>query len=139
MRAEVNHVIRQRSDRAARNPVPRRVAARNRRTTRPAPDDGAGRITLLVDRSDVVDGFRSISLDPKEGQRKYGCAIQLSTDREGQVYRLHINGAKIEEKLFVGNLCHFEKFLFHLFVCKVPIEFDEEADDIDTSYPDASD
>lgn len=101
--------------------------------------DGSDRITLLVDHSDVVDGYRSVCLDPRKGQQKYGCAIRLSTNREGQVYSLQINGAKIEEKLFVGNLRHFEKFLFQLFVCKVPIEFDDDADDIGTSYPDASD
>lgn len=99
--------------------------------------DGSDQITLRVDHSDVVDGFRSISLDPRSGRGQYQCVIRLNTDREGQVYNLQIDGAKIEEKLFVGNLRHFEKFLFQLFVCKVPIEFDADPSDIDTEYPTA--
>lgn len=99
--------------------------------------DGSDRITLLVDHSDVVDGYRSVCLDPREGREKYRCAIRLNTDKQGHVYSLQIDEAKIEEKLFVGNLRHFEKFLFQLFVCKVPIEFDADAADIDTAYPES--
>ena len=101
--------------------------------------DGSDWITLLVDHSDVVDGYRSVFLDPRKGREKHRCAIRLSTDKEGRVYSLQIDGVKVEEKLFVGNLRHFEKFLFQLFVCKVPIEFDDEANDINTRYPHALD
>ena len=98
--------------------------------------DGSEHITLIVEDNDS-SGFKYVHLDANEGRDKYSCEIQFGVTRDGRVYRVSFGKQEITTRLIAGPLYGFHKTLFGLYAAGTCIEFDEDADYIDTAYPEA--
>lgn len=105
--------------------------------------DGEGEVSVLLDESETVTGYRSIFFDAERDQRdyltktkrrdKWAHSIILNTDKEGRVYGLRLSGEDVTKTIFVGPLYGFERRLFQLFSAKTRIEFDARPEELDLS------
>lgn len=102
-----------------------------------AAEEGWESITLILEESTIVAGYKSIALHESPGEQKYRCDIHMQFDKEGVMFGLTLHGRDIDKEIFIGQqLYGFEKKLFQLYACKVPVIFDEEAVETYYSYMD---
>lgn len=96
---------------------------------------------LIIERSDLSDGYHDVYIDEERKHEKYRCDIHLRIKGDGEVWALSVSGQDVKNKIFVGPLFNFEKRLFQMYTAKTRliIPADATADDFDTRFPDDSD
>lgn len=97
--------------------------------------DAPDQITLIVEGGDSVAGYHHIYLDEEDGKSKYSCAIQIATNKEGEVYSLKIDDRDPKKTLFVGPLYNFERRVFQMYAAGTKLLVDGNEDSINTYYP----
>lgn len=82
--------------------------------------------TVIVEETTgLCAGYVHVYLDPKSGKSKYSCQCQIDITSEGKVYGLKADGENIGKSLFVGNLHHFDRYLFWLYTGATKIIIDQ--------------
>lgn len=100
--------------------------------------DGWGEvITVIVDHSDVVAGYKRIYLDDREVYRrddKYKCDFHLSLDSDGKIFGATINGSDLNCTKVIGRSYGLGQSIRAWVACGTRIIVDE--DDVVTSVGD---
>lgn len=91
-----------------------------------------GKMTFMIDRSHGPS-FTYLHFDEITRKTSYECAYMIAT-HHAKVFRLSINKADVEKRLFAGPFHAFERTLFQMHAQQTEIEFDVEESDIDKSY-----
>ncbi|WP_430317840.1 hypothetical protein [Pseudomonas nitroreducens] len=96
--------------------------------------------TFIVEVSDVVEGYWGLYADPKEGAdrySKYGCAIQMQFNKEGECYSLRIDEKEDPKNmLFLGSHHGADALALNLYTGGTKVDFEDIYLD-DIYYPDA--
>lgn len=93
--------------------------------------DGWGEvITVIVDHSDVVDGYKRIYLDDHnvyDHGDKYKCDFHLSVDSDGKVFGATINGHDLQSTKVIGRSYGLGQSIRAWVACGTRIIVDEDA------------
>lgn len=95
------------------------------------------RLTLIIERSERLDGYVDVYLDEEPRKEKYLCDIHFRIKDAGEVWGLKLNGDDLKNKIFVGPMFNFEKRLFQMYTAKTRLSIPDDAtsDDFDTEFP----